>query len=315
MNDGKWKTLPLWGQLLFDLGYSLGSLNSSENCIVVGIALPTRAYAASLTAMGVVAGRLSLFINSNDVLTRFQQLASLTIGTSLIYRKPDKVVKGIFEGIEEDKGCSGIRLRAGSQCYILPPSLALQVEIPTKEFTSPPKRSDRRTSNEVSPFLSLFLGKEVAKAVTLQSKIDCVMIGSLGRLKEEVNETQFAVKDSSGTFISGTFQDVIRVRRFSSHEAYRSDIYHVHSNENVGSYQETPLVAIFDGATSFLKSREMWQNSHHIALFDQTETEFDAGVQAFNEGFTKNRLDGLDLNKPVKVPIKLPISIYQERRK
>ena len=115
MNDGKWKTLPLWGQLLFDLGCSLGSLNSSENRIVVGVALPTRAYAAPLTAMGVVAGKLSLTTSGDDALTRFQQIASLTIGTSLIYRKPDKVVKGTFEGIEEDKGCSTIRLRAGSQ--------------------------------------------------------------------------------------------------------------------------------------------------------------------------------------------------------
>lgn len=315
MNDGKWKTLPLWGQLLFDLGCSLGSLNSSENRIVVGVALPTRAYAAPLTAMGVVAGKLSLTTSGDDALTRFQQIASLTIGTSLIYRKPDKVVKGTFEGIEEDKGCSTIRLRAGSQYYLLPPSLALQVEIPTKEFTSPPKRADRRTSNEVSPFLSLFLGKEAAKAVTLQSEIDCVMIGSLGRLKEEVNETQFAVKDSSGAFISGTFQDVIRVRRFSSHEAYRSDVYHVHSNENVGSYQEIPLVAIFDGATSFLKSREIWHDSHHIALFDQTEPEFDAGVQAFNEDFIKHHLDNVDLSRPIKIPVQVPLSIYQERRK
>lgn len=315
MNNGKWEILPLWGQLFFDLGYSVGSLNSSENRVVAGLALPTRAYAASLTAMGVVAGKLSLPASDSDALIRFQQLTSLTIGTSLIYRKIGRVVKCRFDGIKEDRGCSMIWLNTPSKVYKLPPSLALQVEIPTKEFTSPPKRSDRRTSSDVSPFLSLFLGTEAAKAVTLQSEIDCIIIGSLGRLKEEVNETQLAVKDSDGAFVSGTFQDILRVRRFSSHEAYRSDIYHVHSNESVERPKETPLVTIFDGATSFLKSREIWHHSHHIALFDQTEPEFDAGVQAFNEDFIKNHLDDMDISRLIKIPVRIPLSIYLERRK
>ncbi len=316
MSKGKWEALPSWGQLFFDLGYALAVLDDSENRVVAGLALPTRAYAASLAALGVVVGRLSLLANGSEALKRFQQLATLAIGTSLFYRRnpPGERVKVFFDGLSEDK--SYICLRAGTYVYKIPPSLALQVEFPAREFASLPSRqSHGLTGTTVSPFLSHFLGLAIAKSVALQSRLDCMMIGSLGRLEKEVNETQFAVRDSNGKFISGTLQDIMRVRRFSSNEAYRSDIYHMHSKGGVGIHQEMPLVTIFDGATSFLKSRNTWRHPHCIVLFDQTEPEFDAAVQAFNEDFIKNHLDDVDLKRQIKVPAKVPISVYQEVRK
>ena len=314
-NNGKWEALPLWSQFFFDLGYALASLEDSKNRVVVGVALPTQAYAAAFSAIGVVAHRLSLLPNSSDALKRFHQLTSVTIGTSIIYRKFDRVIRGTFEGVEVDKGCSRIRLRSGNQWYVIPPSLALQLEIPEKEFSSPPKQSYRRTSSKVSPFLLQFLSQEAAKVVSLQSQFDCVIIGSLGRLRREVNETQLAVQNTSGKLVSGSFQDILRARKFSTNEAYRSDVYHIHSKESIEDSPEVPLVTVFDGAASFLKARNAWQCSHSIVLFDLTEPEFEAGRQAFNMNFIKNHLDETTINWQLNIPTGLQISIHQEAKK
>ena len=60
MNKETWIPLPSWGQFFLDLGYALAIHDDPRNRVIAGLALPTRAYAASLTATGIIAGRLSL---------------------------------------------------------------------------------------------------------------------------------------------------------------------------------------------------------------------------------------------------------------
>lgn len=81
------------GTVFLDLGYALATEDTNENRIVVGLALPTRAYAASLIATGIVAGKLSQPIKGDKAIERFQELSILPIGTSLIYRRCNKSIK------------------------------------------------------------------------------------------------------------------------------------------------------------------------------------------------------------------------------
>jgi hypothetical protein len=324
MRKRNWIPLPQWGQFFLDLGYALAIRDNPESRVIAGLALPTRAYAAALAATGIVAGTLSLLTQDAGSYTRFQELCTLEIGSSLIYRTGNKRVKVFFDGAEVRGGDTKILLRAENQkgglTYVIGQKHALQVEFPAKEFTSLPKRSYGRTDRTVSPFLTHFLDQETAKAVVLQSHLDCMIIGSIGRLDQEINCTSFATQNAKGEFVSGTLQDVLRVRRFSTNaETYRSDIYYTHTRDHPrdhpGIHQEMPAVIIFDGSTSYLKWRAFWRHPHCIVLLDQTEPGFDAAVQTFNEECIKNHLNDMAFKTQLKAPKGVPVSIYQEVRK
>ena len=312
---GQWVPLPQWSQFCLELGYLIGVQEVTENRLVVGVAIPIRAYVASFTAVGVIAGSISRQNHSNNALKRFQQLFTLASGTSLYYRRENgERVKVIFDGPTSDG--SMIELHSMAHTFKIPPNLAMRVEFPSKELTQLPGRSYRQSSTIIPPFLSYLFSEAVAKEIILQSRLDCLIIGSVGRIEQEINYTKFAVQDAKGEFLDGVLQDVVRVRRFSAgKETYRSDIFYTHSNEHPGSQQEIPEVVIFDGAKSFLKWGYNYRYAHCIVLLASTEPEFDAAVQTFNESFTKYHLGEVAFKKRLNLPKGIPISIYQERRK
>lgn len=312
---GQWIPLPQWGQFFLELGYVFGTQEESENRIIAGLALPTRVYAASLTTTGVITGSLSRPDHGNDALKRFRRLFKLASGTSLYYRRENgERVKVIFDGPTSDG--SMIEFHSGVHTYKIPPNLALRIEFPSKEMNALPGRSYRQSDTNIPPFLSYLFNETVAKEIILHSRLACIIIGSIGRIEQEIHYAQFAVQDSKGEFLDGSLQDIIRVRKFSENaETYRSDIFYTHSKEHPSWQQEIPEVVIFDGAKSFLKWGASYHYSHCIVLLAQTDPEFDAAVQAFNEGFIKNHLDDVVFKRPLKIPKGVPISVYQETRK
>lgn len=312
---GQWAPLPQWSQFFLELGYEISTQMDPEDRIIAGLALPTRAYAASLTTTGVIAGRLSYPDHGNEALKRFERLFTLARGTSLYYRRENgKRVKVIFDGPTSDG--SMIELHSGRCTYKIPPKLALRIEFPPKELTPLPGWSHRQSSTNIPPFLSQLFKETTAKEVIMQSRLDCIIIGSIRRIEYEINDVRFAVRDTMGEFLEGVLQDIVRVRRFSTDaETYRSDIFYTHSKEHPGAQQEIPKVVIFDGANSFLKWGASYHCTHCIVLLAQTEPEFDAAVQVFNENYTKNHLKDVRFKKPLKIPKGVPISIYKEARK
>ncbi len=321
--QGNWIPLPRWGQFFLNLGYTLTMRDNPENRVIAGLALPTRAYAASLTAVGVVDGKLSHQARVVDCYNRFQELCTLNKGTSLLYHRENRRVKVFYDGMKDIEGERKILLRAekqeGGLTYAIGQKFALQVEFPNKEFTSLPKHSNELTHRlyrTTPPFLSNFLDNETATAIVLQSHLDCIIIGSIGRLDQEINCRSFATQNTKGDFECGTLQEVIRARRFSSNsDTYRSDVYFTHSKEQPRIQYEMPNVVIFDGAMSYLKWRTFWSHPHCIILFDQTEPGFDAAIQIFNEECIKNHLDDVVFKEQLTAPKGVPISIYQEVRK
>ncbi len=311
--EERWTPLPAWTQFLLDLGFALATQEDPGNRIVAGLALPIRSYAAPFIATGVIAGKLSLLDQNNDALERFEQIRALPIGTSLAYRKIGKRIKGLFDGVEEAKGHFMILLRTNNELYKIPSTLALQVDIPAALSKSLPRRSNRRTKTALPPFLSLFLGQERARAVVLQSHLDCVIIGPIAQLTAEITETRLAVQDTTGGFAPGTLQDIIRARRLAKEtESYRSELYYTHTRELEGKRQEIPVFVIFDGAVGFLKWRDFWRCSNWVVLLDQTEADFDTAVHTFNEECVKNEVKKANLGISLSPPSRMPVVVYQE---
>lgn len=316
LHKGKWILLPTWSRFSLDLGFALATQDNSRCRIVAGLALPIRSYVASFIAVGVIAGKLSLLSQNDDALQRFEQIRSLPKGTPLTYRKIGKRIKGVFHGIEEVNGHSMILLcTTNDGLYMIPSTSALQIDIPATVSKSLPKRSNRRTKTAVPPFLSHFLGQEIAGAVALQSHLDCVIIGPTAQLTTEITETRIAVQDTTEKFVPGILQDIIRPRRLVKEtEAYRSELYYTHTREFEGKRQEIPNFVIFDGAMSFLKWRDFWRHSNWVVLLDQTETDFDTAIHTLNEECVKNEVEKANLRIPLSPPHRMPVVVYQEGR-
>lgn len=312
----RWISLPTWAQFFLDLGFALAPQDNPKSRIVTGLALPIRSYAAPLIATGIITGRLSPLVQSNDALKRLEQIRTLSIGTPLAYRNTDRRVKGSFGGVEEmDDGSSMILLCAGNERYMIPSRLALQVDLRPEASGPLVKLSIKQKKTPIPPFLSLFLGSEEARAIVLQSHLDCVIIGSIARLTTEINETRFAVRDATRSFSPGILQDIIRVRRLAKEtESYRSELYYTHGRELEERRQEIPVFVIFDGAMSFLKWRDYWRQSNWVVLLDQTESDFDTAIHTFNEECVKNEVKKANLGIPLSVPSRMPVAVYQEER-
>ena len=312
---GSWMPLPSWAQFFLDLGFAISAQSDSQNRIVAGLALPIRSYAAPLLATGIITGQFSLSTQTKDALKRFEWISSLPIGTPLTYRKTGIRIKGFFDGIEEAKGQFMILINTNNGLYKIPSTLALQVDIPPTVSKPLLLRSNRRTKTPIPPFLSLFLGQEKANLAMLQSHLDCVIIGPIGRLTAEISETRLAIQETKVGFVSGVLQDIIRPRRLSKEtESYRSELYYTHMREIEEKRQEFPVFVIFDGAAGFLKWRDLWRYSNWVVLLDQTEADFDTAVNTFNEECVKNEVKKANLGGHLDLPSKMPFAIYQEER-
>src|SRR6266700_7886787 len=135
--QGNWIPLPRWGQFYLKLSYTLTMRDNPENRAIAGLALPTRAYTASLTAVGVVDGKLCHQARVVDCYNRFQELCTLNKGTSLLYHRENRRVKVFYDGMKDIEGERKILLRAekqeGGLTYAIGQKFVLQVEFPNKE--------------------------------------------------------------------------------------------------------------------------------------------------------------------------------------
>lgn len=313
-----WIPLPDWGTYFVEIGMALANYDNTQKRVIAGLALPTLSYAAPLISLGITLGEITPVNEKNEATKRFQQLSSLNKDTPLFYRQNQKkkLTKVFFAGLKQDNGEAKIHLdtKTNGEGYFITPQQAFQVEFPAKDFPAILKRPSRRITSHLSPFISNLLDASRVATITSRSSLDSVTIGSLYRLKEEVQGRQFAAQ-KDGEFIHGSLQDIIRVRAFlKDTETYRSEIYSVNSNECTNLSQEIPTVVVFDGAKSFLKWRTFWLQSHWVVLLDQTELDFDLAIQAFNHEYVMSSAHERDVCGFPLAPTNIPVAIYQEER-
>lgn len=319
--SNQWKVLPEWARFFLKLGATLGGHQITSHRFVVGIALPTKAYAASLLTAGLIASLSKIPTSDEDITAHFQRLCALEPETPLVYTKNNKRFKAFFDGVEEVLGSKRIRLRvqsskgkkAKNRTELLDAKRTQQVEVANTTFRRlPQNQSGRGMSVDNPDFIRAFLQIEEINDFTTKSCFDCLIIGQVNRFKQEIDETLFAVKPKKQKLVEGHLQDILRVRRFSgSSSNYRSDIYAARSElENLVS----PKFVIFDDANGYLKWRDTWHQSHWIVLLDRTSARFEDATSQFNQEFFKYRYEEGKLAQMPAIPSGVEIVIrYQER--
>lgn len=318
-NFDQWVPLPAWGTFFINIGRWVAEAETGENRLVLALAIPTRNYAAALTALGVVLARANITTAKIDINSHFQQLSSLPIGTAVNYQRNGKTLKGIYQGVEIVNGEQRLRIQTenkinGSLKYLVCREESPNVKIASSQHINLPKKQAGRSIVAPSEFLHTLIGADTQEFAA-KTRLECAVIGRVSILQQEIKEVPFAHYSSKSESKIGYLHDVLRVRDFLNEgEAYRSEVLPAQGNNPPETTNKSiPHVIIFDGATGFIKWRNDWRNSHWIVLLERTEPRFQEAVTEINSEYG-NRIDGEEIHNIPSVPPGVELVVYQEAR-
>lgn len=321
-DNDTWKSLPAWADFLIQVGQRVAEQPLEETRLVCGLALPTRAYAAALCALGTVKCRCLERAAPPDPQEHLQRLLALPKDTPLRYMVGGQIALAVHGGEQKVDGQPRLRIlyqdpRARVKEWsgkLLDAQMSLGVGVASDKGDKMLKRKTMRHV-ELSEFLTCFLGDQGDHTqYTLDSRMECAILGPGTTLRDEICETKLALEDNGRNKV-GCLQDILRVRRFlRPDEPYKSDVFPI-SNQAVPVEGDKPCVVVFDGAAAFIRWRDYWRASHWIVLLDSTDRQFYDGVEVLNAEWRQNRLqnvppEGLGLRGPI--PDCVEALIYQD---
>ncbi len=323
--SGAWSPLPTWGGFFLRLGNLLASQAAETHRLVIGLAVPTRAFAASLIATGLVVARARIANSPAEITAHFDHLAALPIGTPLVYRRHGtQRLRAVYDGVFHEDRERRIRVkveagRSGS-CLILGAKLAQQVEVGEDKSPHLPQQQRGKQLPRASEFLAHFVGRDSAIGFTSVSRLDCLVLGSVARICNEIADTPLAVEirtsGPSGTsrhLAEGNLECLLRPRSLlPSGDSYRSDVRPYRSQVVRDELDDVPRFVTFDGAASYLHGRTNWQRSHCIVVLDRAERDFDDASNAFDQDYVKFRRDAKPPLEVAGVPPGIDLAYYEE---
>ncbi|BBD63529.1 hypothetical protein NIES2109_64040 (plasmid) [Nostoc sp. HK-01] len=309
--------LPSWAIFFINVGHWLAQAEIQKNRLVLGLAIPTRNYAAALAALGVVQARANSPIDRINSNRYFEQLCKLPKGTPVVFYDCNRRYKGIYQGIDETCGERRLRIQrenksSGGLTNLVSVKQSHNVAIAHKPNISLPKKQSGRPIIIHNEFIDGVIGKHNTSEFITKTRLDCALIGRINTLKHEILEIPFASFSSSKSK-TGYLQDILRVRNFLSEgQAYRSEIL----SSQVSEPPQTsgglvPHVTIFDGATGFLKWRDDWRTSHWIILLERTEPHFKEAVEIIDNDYI-NRHNWEEIQNIIPAPSGVEMVVYQE---
>lgn len=313
--------LPEWGWYFISLGMDAANMRSKDKNLVIAAAIPTRAYAAVLVSLGIV----YIGLTENDV-NIADEWSKVSHGTSVIIQEGTKRLRGDFCGTrrfsEDNKLRVGVHIssRKGEQLtrWFLPERCAVS-SLPSGATLFFPDSSENEIVKN-QRFIAGLIRQENMRTLITKSYLRCLIVGHLNALRTEIRDSTFAVgpeyyKAGQGElspnggiayekpdFVEGTFQDILRVRRFlGSDQAYMMDIFPVEARAPYESNEDCDnTVIVFDGAAGFLKWRKYWPDKAKVVLLDWTDSHFEEAVQLVNTEYAARA--GVPVNYSIDSP-------------
>jgi hypothetical protein len=317
--------LPEWGNFFIEIGRRVAEWGTGKNRLVVALAIPTKAFAAALAAVGVVLAKPNITYQQVDINQHFEQLRSSPKGTQVFFQYGEKLLVASYEGVAYLYGEPMLFIRVGKRRYgINDGSLTYRVRrqdchrvmFSSREHTPLCLEDEIGQPFIISDFLAGLIGEAEALQFSTKTKLDCVILGNINTLKQEITSIPFTCKSVLSPFQEGVLQEVLRVQKFipNQNQPYRSEFLKVIGNQSPQTAGGlVPNVTIFDGATGFIKWRDDWCNSHWIVLLDRTEPHFREAVDIINNDYSY-RVGDEDIQLTVTPPDGVELVIYEKLR-
>jgi hypothetical protein len=294
----KWSSLPTWAEYFINIGKQITLNSQSESRIVTAIIVPTRAFGAAFTSLGMIISNASRHYNQTSKADHFEKIFDLPPGTPVIYLSNKKeILKGILQNPEDYHGQLYVRVQVqsdagGALTFLVGESKAFDVQLAGHSVELLKRRAKIRTQS-ANKFANILLGENDSFQMGLYSKPICVLIGRKNILEYEICETPLAIHVNGKFYAEGNLQDILSVDQFFTEtQPHRSILISTvakpPSNEILS---DTTMGVVFDGALSFLKWGGMFRSRHQIIILDRTETYFDDAINAINTRFSQNNID------------------------
>lgn len=311
--------LPEWGNFFIELGHRVAEWETGKNRLVVAVAIPTKAFATALTAVGVVLAKSNIIYHQVNIDQHFDQLCSLPKGTQVFYQHGKNILVASYEGFASLNGETMLFIRVGKKIY---GSLTYRVRkddsdrvrFSSQEFLLCCSEDQIGQPFVISDFLADFVGKAEAIQFSTTTKLDCLILGKINTFKQEVTSTPFSCQLVQSDFQKSVLHDILRVRNFLDNQPYHSEVLKVTGNQSPQTLDGLlPHITLFDGATGFLKWRDDWCNSHWIVLLDRTEPQFREAVDIINNDYSY-RVSEEDIQLSITPPAGVELVIYEKAR-
>lgn len=284
-----WLEFPLWACHYIELGKQVASADDGDSKLVIGISVPTKSYAAALTAFGLIAAKASIPVTSSDPRTHFKKLQSLGPRAPVTLLRNNRRSTGVIAGFTTiaQEPHIGVQENRRSRkieppTYYIPRSHCLSIQ-PSANQQSSSARPLIIQTNE--PFLRT-LGIEDPLLFAGSTRLECAIVGVMNEIKAQIETTVLSYGTPTEK-TSGSIQDLLRTRRFlRGGEPYRSEVF-----TSIGQQppditpDQTPLAVIFDGVAGYIKWREYFPKSHWIVIMDRTEPHLEEATDILNEDY------------------------------
>lgn len=300
--DGRVNAIPAWARYMIRLGAAVASSPTSERRVVVGLSVPTRAFAAAFCALGVAAAVYD-DPERDGSSAHFEWLTSLPAGTPVRYRQGTHLHTGQLLGKEIRESAEYVAIECKSVKYLRPASSCLDIQ-PLEQGETFVRRRQLAANPE---FVRAVLPDVNPLTHASYSNVDCLVVGVKDSLHTEVCEEVFTAQVAPERVVSGVLNDVLRCDAFelNANDHDRTRVVSAFSDGDVAQALSPPVV-IFDGPAAFLRLRSRWRSSHWIVAIDRTSASAVMAADAFNQEYAMSirdcRLAGLP-NQPAGVEL------------
>ncbi|MCF8011159.1 MAG: hypothetical protein K9L17_06800 [Clostridiales bacterium] len=310
--------LPEWCHFFADTGAFLVNKEKHGERLVAATSNPTRAFAAAFLATGFVIAKAKKTKKSKNTLNdHFKFLCSQEKNTKLIFKSSKRKKIGFFDGIDwiPELQQDAVRIRLNDKnktTDVIPRERAFEISIAPDQNVNISSRQVGYQVNINESFVEYFL-KSYTKEFIAKSNLDCVIIGRLNCITNEIEDKFFNIKGENNKFVRGKLQDILRTRRLLREgESYKTDIIPTSKSKAQFGSSEVPGLVVFDSALGFLRLKDYYQNSHWVVLLDRTELSHSEGLEQLNWEFMQNRSGDVIKTEFKDVPPGVELVIYRE---
>lgn len=289
-----WIAFPDWALFYIELGVALSHYEDEGKRFVAAVSVPIRSFAASLVSSGVVLPRIPLQSAGND--SHVAKLESLSEGAPVLFRTGNRQYRGVFKGCVCSDGKKYFLIRYNKITErAIPIESANKIEILNKEEVFIPKVQSGKELAPPSRLLEKLLAKELLYKFSVESKLECIILGQINTLQQELCNYTIGYQVSKECVEEGKIQDLVRAKGTQYQTASMTHRTFVLASSGKYSSQSisklSNYVTVFDNALGFIKWRSYFRKSNWVVVLDKTDRNYELAIKELNEEYVQYRVD------------------------
>jgi hypothetical protein len=313
----QWRSFPHWTQYFYEVGRYVAREQYNDRRVIVAVALPVRAFAAALAALGVVTELARNAVEQSDATSYFQYLLTLPQDEKGVLLTIDgKEFLGVIDGVTQAGSEQWLKVRVengrnNALWRCIRPNESKRLRPAQVNLKDLPQKQTGRQLRASSDFSRSILPELDFVNYSNEEGLDCMLVGRQAFFREELVNTCLRLKGSGS--LEGCLQDIVRANLFRlSRLSPRIGICRASKNPGEECSYDSTKVTIFDGTLSFLRWNGNFNKCNWIVLSERGDANFETGIEAINSRFIQNRLDFCSEQEFPPAPRGLDTTVFWE---